>query len=145
MVDVGFGDVTVAPHLTIKYPTLLDMPAVSIRAYPPASVVAEKFHAIVTLGLVNSRMKDYYDLWAILNSQSIDGMELTDAIAATFARRETAIPAAVPAGLSEQFCTDPQKMQQWAAYAPSIGIEGLSLEDAIDFIWTRLAPVCSRL
>ena len=69
VVDVGFGDATIAPDFTIEYPTLLDMPAASIRAYPPASVVAEKFHAIVTLGLVNSRMKDYYDLWAILNSQ----------------------------------------------------------------------------
>ncbi|WP_405226803.1 nucleotidyl transferase AbiEii/AbiGii toxin family protein [Lentisalinibacter sediminis] len=145
VVDVGFGDVTVAPHLTIEYPTLLDMPAVSVRAYPPASVVAEKFHAIVTLGLVNSRMKDYYDLWAILNSQSIDAKELADAIAATFSRRETEIPATVPAGLSDQFLTEPRKAQQWAAYAASIGVEGLSLEHAIDLIWTRLAPACELL
>lgn len=145
VVDVGFGDVTVAPDLTIEYPTLLDMPAVSIRAYPPASVVAEKFHAIVTLGLVNSRMKDYYDLWAILSSQSIDAKELADAIAATFSRRETEIPATVPVGLSDQFFTEPRKAQQWAAYAASIGVEGLSLEDAIGLIWTRLAPACELL
>ena len=87
VVDVGFGDATIAPGLTIEYPTLLDMPAGRIRAYPPASVVAEKFHAIVTLGLVNSRMKDYYDLWAILNSLAIEEGELADAIAATFSRR----------------------------------------------------------
>ena len=145
VVDVGFGDATIAPDLTIEYPTLLDMPAVSIRAYPPASVVAEKFHAIVTLGLVNSRMKDYYDLWAILNSQPIDENELADAIAATFTRRETEVPTAVPVGLSDQFSSNPQKTQQWATYTASIGLEGLSLENAIEIVWTNLAPACQRL
>lgn len=145
VVDVGFGDVTIAPDLTIEYPTLLDMPAISIRAYPPASVVAEKFHAIVTLGLVNSRMKDYYDLWAILNSQEIEASELAEAIAATFSRRETDVPPTVPAGLTDAFSADPLKTQQWATYTASIGLEGLSLEDAIDLVWTNLAPACERL
>lgn len=145
VIDVSFGDATIAPDFTIEYPALLDMPAARIRAYPPASVVAEKFHAIVTLGLVNSRMKDYYDLWAILNSQPAGENELADAIAATFSRRETQIPTNVPAGLSDQFSADPQKTQQWATYASSIGLEGLTLDDAIDLIWTKLAPACERL
>lgn len=145
VVDVGFGDATVAPDLTIEYPTLLDMPAPSIRAYPLASVVAEKFHAIVTLGLVNSRMKDYYDLWAILNSQSIEESELAEAIAATFSRRETEVPSTVPAGLSNEFSDEPQKLQQWRSYSASIGLEGLSLEKAIDLIWISLTPACERL
>jgi predicted nucleotidyltransferase component of viral defense system len=144
VVDVGFGDATVAPNFTIEYPTLLDMPAVRIRAYPPASVVAEKLHAIVTLGLVNSRMKDYYDLWAILNSQSIDENELADAIATTFSRRRTGIPTAVPAGLSNQFFADPQKTRQWTTYAASISLEGVSLANVIELVWTRLAPACER-
>jgi predicted nucleotidyltransferase component of viral defense system len=142
---LGFGDASIAPGLTIEYPTLLDMPAISIRAYPPASVVAEKFHAIVTLGLVNSRMKDYYDLWAILNSQTIDENELADAIAATFSRRETEIPAIVPPGLTDQFTAELQKTQQWATYTASIGLEGLSLDNAIDFIWNKLALACEQL
>lgn len=145
VVDVGFGDATIAPDLTIEYPTLLDMPAISIRAYPPASVVAEKFHAVVLLGLVNGRMKDYYDLWAILNSQAIETSELADAIAATFSRRETDVPSTVPAGLTDAFSADPLKTQQWATYAESIGLEGLSLENTIDLIWTKLAPACERL
>lgn len=145
VVDVGFGDAMVASDLTIEYPTLLDMPAPSIRAYPPASVVAEKFHAIVKLGLVNSRMKDYYDLWAILNSQSIEESELAEAIAATFSRRDTEVPSTVPAGLSNEFSDEPQKEQQWRSYSASIELEGLSLEQAIDLIWTRLAPACERL
>jgi len=145
VVDVGFGDATIAPDFTIEYPTLLDMPAISIRAYPPASVVAEKFHAVVLLGLVNSRMKDYYDLWAILNSQAIETDELAEAIAATFSRRETDVPSTVPAGLTDAFSADPLKTQQWATYTASISLEGLSLENAIDLIWTNLAPACERL
>lgn len=145
VVDVGFGDATIAPDSTIEYPTLLDMPAARIRAYPPASVVAEKFHAIVKLGLVNSRMKDYYDLWAILKSQAIDESELASAIAATFSRRETEIPTTVPAGLTDLFSADPQKTQQWTTYTASIGLEGLSLIDAMDTVWTNLAPACERL
>jgi hypothetical protein len=121
------------------------MPAARVRAYPPASVVAEKFHAIVTLGLVNSRMKDYYDLWAILNSQAIEEAQLADAIAATFSRRETEVPTTIPVGLSDQFSADPQKAQQWAIYTASIGLEGLSLDEAIDLVWTNLALACERL
>ena len=145
VVDVGFGDATIAPDFTIEYPTLLNMPAARIRAYPPASVVAEKFHAIVTLGLVNSRMKDYYDLWAILNSQAIETDELAEAIAATFSRRETDVPPTVPAGLTDAFSADPLKTQQWATYTASIDLEGLPLEKAIDLIWINLAPACERL
>jgi hypothetical protein len=121
------------------------MPAASIRAYPPATVVAEKFHALVSLGLVNSRMKDYYDLWAILGSQSIDESELDKAIRATFARRETDIPAETPAGLTTQFSTDLLKVQQWSAYTASIGLDGLPLENATTSIWTVLGPACERL
>lgn len=71
-------------------------------------------------------MKDYYDLWAILNSQPIDENDLADAVATTFSRRETEIPTTVPAGLSDEFSTYPQKTQQWATYAASIDLEGLS-------------------
>lgn len=109
VIDIGFGDAMTTPDYTIKYPTLLDMPAASIRAYPPATVVAEKFHAPVTLGLVNSRMKDYYDLWAILNSQKIHSSELELAIQTTFERREADVPAEKPAGLTSRFFTDPLK------------------------------------
>jgi predicted nucleotidyltransferase component of viral defense system len=145
VVDIGFGDATIAPDFTIEYPTLLDMPAARIRAYPPASVIAEKFHAIVTLGLVNSRMKDYYDLWAILSSQVLDESELADAIAATFSRRQTEMPTTVPAGLTVEFTADPQKVQQWGTYTASIGLKGLTLETAVEIIRPHLAAACERL
>jgi len=145
IIDIGFGDAMTVADQSITYPTLLDMPVAVIRAYPPATVVAEKFHALVSLGLANSRMKDYYDLWALLNSQSIEEGELDEAIRATFERRETDVPSALPAGLTRRFSTDPLKVQQWFAYATSIGLEGLSLENATDSIWSFLGPASERL
>ena len=145
VIDIGFGDAITTPDYTIEYPALLDMPAASIRAYPPATVVAEKFHALVSLGLVNSRLKDYYDLWTLLNCQPIEESELDEAIRATFERRETDVPAVTPAGLTRRFSTDPLKVQQWSAYTASISLEGLSLEGATDSIWSFLGPACTRL
>ncbi len=145
VIDIGFGDAMTVADRSITYPTLLDMPVASIRAYPPATVVAEKFHALVSLGLANSRMKDYYDLWALLSSQSIEEGELDEAIRATFERRETDVPAETPAGLTRQFSTDRLKVQQWSAYTASIGLEGLSLENTTDSIGTVLGPACERL
>ena len=144
-IDIGFGAAMNAPNFTVEYPSLLDMPAAHIRAYPPATVVAEKFHAIVVLGLVNSRMKDYYDLWAILNTLSIATQDIDDAILGTFERRETDVPLEAPTGLTRQFFADPLKLQQWAAYTESVDLAGLSLEDATNSIWTFLGPSCERL
>jgi predicted nucleotidyltransferase component of viral defense system len=145
VVDVAFGDAMTITDYTIEYPTLLDMPAANVRAYRPANVVAEKFHAIVALGLVNSRMKDYYDLWAILNSQAMERDELAEAIGATFDRRKTAVPTETPAGLAANFSKDTQKLRQWSAYASSIELKGVSLEAVTEFVWTVLGPVCEQL
>ena len=144
-VDIGFGDALTDRNYTIDYPSLLDMPLATVRAYPPATVVAEKFQAIVALGLVNSRMKDYYDLWAIHNSQSIKVKELDAAIQATFECRGTDIPREIPIGLSDDFVNDEQKIRQWGAYVASIDLEGLSLDAVVDAIWSYIAPACERL
>jgi len=112
------------------------MPSANIRAYPPATVMAEKLQAVVTLGLANSRMKDYYDLWAIPNAMVIDSAELDAAILATFERRNTAIPHEAPIGLSNEFVSDVQKSQQWGAYAASIDLDGLTLETVVETIWS---------
>ena len=121
------------------------MPTANIRAYPPATVIAEKFHAIVSLGIANGRMKDYYDLWAIPNAMKIVPAELDDAIRATFERRGTSIPSMIPIGLSDEFVTDGQKSQQWMAYAASIDLEGLTLETVVGVIWSTVGPTCRRL
>lgn len=144
-VDIGFGDAITDSSYTIDYPSLLDMPTANIRAYPPATVVAEKFQAIVNLGLANGRMKDYYDLWAIPNAMEIEPAELDAAIRATFERRGTDIPGEPPVGLSSEFINDGQKAAQWAAYAASIDLDSLSLDTVVETIWSYIGPACERL
>ena len=128
-IDIGFGDAITDPEYTIEYPSLLDLPHGTIRAYSPATVLAEKFQALVTLGLTNGRMKDFYDLWEIPRSTTIKTSELSAAIHATFERRKTPIPTERPEALTEAFTDDPLKIQQWQAYAGSIDFEGLELAD----------------
>ena len=113
-VDFGFGDAIDPPAEWLDYPVLLDMPAPRLRGYARETVVAEKFQAMVDLGMANSRMKDYYDLWIISQTFDIDRSRLARAISATFARRGTAIPDGVPDGLSLAFAEDAVKRQQWA-------------------------------
>jgi predicted nucleotidyltransferase component of viral defense system len=129
IVDIGFGDAVEPGIEDIDLPVLLDMPSPHLRAYPPETVIAEKLHAMVTLGRANSRMKDYYDVWMLLNTFESQPERLQRAIAATFARRGTAIPAVVPDGLSEGFAADPTKQRQWTAFARDLSgpIPGLAL------------------
>lgn len=115
-IDLGFGDAITPEPKKIVFPGLLDFPSAELRAYPPQTVVAEKLHAIVHLGMTNSRMKDYYDLSFILNQFDFEPAELAEAIAATFRRRKTDIPLKVPLGLSNEFAQDPEKQKQWHYY-----------------------------
>ncbi len=89
-IDVGFGDVLVSGPQPLTYPTLLDMPAPMLKGYPRESVVAEKFEAMVKLGTLNSRMKDFYDLWYMARRFDFDGALLARAVSATFSNRKTA-------------------------------------------------------
>lgn len=143
-IDIGFGDALTRPDYLVEYPSLLDFPDTTIRAYSPATVMAEKFQAIVALGLVNGRMKDYYDLWAIPRAETVNDDDIIDAISATFERRSTSIPSICPDGLSASFSADADKQRQWAAYAASIEFEQVSLSDVTEDIWKRLEPICKR-
>jgi predicted nucleotidyltransferase component of viral defense system len=119
-VDIGFGDAVEPGVEDIDLPVLLDMPSPHLRAYPPEAVIAEKLHAMVVLGMANSRMKDYYDVWMLTSAFKPDRERLRRAIAATFVRRGTAIPSLIPDGLSDQFAEDPGKLRQWAALARNL-------------------------
>ena len=120
-VDIGFGD-SVEPGLqTIDYPVLLDLPAPRLRAYAPETVIAEKFQAMVALGRANSRMKDFYDIWILTTVFNFASDRLGRAIAATFARRRTAIPTELPDALTPAFAEDPLKQRQWAAFIVDLG------------------------
>src|SRR3546814_6592432 len=92
-IDLGFGDALSEPATPTSFPTLLDFPDPEIRTYSPTSVIAEKFQAMVALGIANGRMKDFYDLWEIPQACTIDPQALDAALAATFDRRGTPIPA----------------------------------------------------
>ena len=145
VIDVGLGDALTEPGHTIDYPSLLDAPIPNVRAYPPETVLAEKFQAIVALGAANGRMKDYYDLWTLPGVLTVDPKALDAAIVATFERRKTPVPASTPPGLTEAFANDPLKVSQWRAYTESLGIEAVPLGEVIAQIWANIKPSCDRI
>lgn len=134
-IDVGLGDALENPKYSIDYPSLLGEPIANIRAYPPEAVIAEKYQAIVALGLVNGRLKDYYDLWIIPQNFEIEEERLKASIVATFERRNTKIPIERPAGLTHEFATDPQKIRQWRVYTQSINLKDIPLTQIVEDIW----------
>ena len=143
--DIGFGDALADATQSMDYPSLLNMDRPRIRSYPPEAVIAEKFQAVVALGLANGRMKDFYDLWAVPGSMPIEAEALGAAIAATFERRETPIPKERPMGLSGAMANDPAARQRWKAYIVSLELPIVELGKVIDEIWTTLEPSCIRL
>ncbi|MEW4487043.1 nucleotidyl transferase AbiEii/AbiGii toxin family protein [Thalassoglobus sp. JC818] len=115
-IDIGFGDAITPEPISVTYPTILDLEPPQLMAYPRETVIAEKLHALVVLGIANSRMKDFYDLWTLANQDAFIGLQLSDAIRATFVRRKTALPSETPFALTDEFAADPQKSTQWTAF-----------------------------
>jgi hypothetical protein len=140
-VDVGIGDaITPAPQTT-AFPTMLDQPQPHIRVYPRETVVAEKVDAIVQLGMANSRMKDYYDLWFMSRRFEFAGSVLASAIRATFTRRETVIPTRAPIGLTAEYGMDASHARQWAAFNKRIGTDAPSaLETVVETVAAFVLP-----
>lgn len=141
--DIGFGDAVVPGPEEVTYPVLLDdNPAPQLRAYPRYTVVAEKLEASVSLGMLNSRMKDYFDLWVLVTYAEFDNAILRKAIQATFERRSTPLPAKLPIGLSDEFANDGQKNKQWLAFLHKNGIAPKPLAEIVtdlrNFLWPLL-------
>ena len=139
-IDVGFGDAVTPGPQTVAYPTLLgDFPAPTLRVYPVYTVIAEKYQAMVMLGQANSRMKDFFDLAVIARRTELDGATLATAIAATFSRRQTALPTERPLALTQQFSEDAAKLRQWQAFLNKNRIEAASLGETValldDLLW----------
>lgn len=139
-IDIGSGDAITAPGYEIDYGSLLDFDSARIRAYSPATVMAEKLQAVVALGLINGRMKDFYDLWPIPRAIDVPVAELGDAVRATFERRQTPVSTDRPAGLSRAFAEQQAKTAQWRAFSTSAALEGKSLEETINEIWNLIQP-----
>lgn len=113
-VDVGFGDVVIPDPQEADFPVLLDGHSPRIRVYSRESVIAEKLHAAALLGDANSRMKDFYDLYALPKLFAFDGPTLTSAIAGTFERRRMPLPEQLP--LSSAFFADEARASRWRGY-----------------------------
>lgn len=141
-VDVGFGDAVIPEPMSVTFPVLLEeLPSPVLNAYPKPTVIAEKLEAIVRLGRVNSRLKDYFDLWILLETVATDQDKVVRAIAATFARRQTQIPEAIPSGLSEEFAADPRVVAQWQAFTTRNELTAPSIAQTIYRIRAAVVPL----
>ena len=127
-VDVGFGDSVSPAALEVEYPTLLDFPAPLLRIYSKESVIAEKLHAMVELDMLNSRLKDFFDIWMMSRHFHFDGAGLVEAIRATFNRRRTVIPSAMPPALTMEFSENSEKIMQWQVFIQRIGLKSNDLQ-----------------
>ena len=146
-VDIGFGDVITPDAERTEYPTLLEFPAPVLRTYPRETVVAEKYQAMVMLGIANSRMKDFYDIWVLARDFDFDGELLCQAIRATFERRKTQLPDTEPLAFTSEFYDDRQKQTQWQAFINKSGLteESVALDQAIDALRRFLMPPTKAL
>jgi len=139
-IDIGFGDAMEPGAEMLDYPSMLEFPAPRLRGYARETVIAEKFQAMVALGRANTRMKDFYDIWILSRSFNFDDDRLPRAIAATFARRETAIPQDLPDALTSAFAEDAQKQRQWRAFVQGVAHDPGDLANVVGDIAEFLMP-----
>ena len=141
-IDIGFGDAVTPGPEDVEYPVMLtEFAAPKLRVYPRYTVVAEKFEALSALGIANSRMKDYFDLWVLARHTDFDGDVLRQAVQATFDRRKTTLTGQAPFGLTDAFARDAQKQIQWQAFLKKNRLEALALDDVIAALAIFLLPV----
>jgi hypothetical protein len=145
-IDIGFGDVLTPAAVATEYPTILDLPAPRLKGYSRETVVAEKFEAMVKLGLVNSRMKDFYDIWLLSQQFDFNGSVLFNAVTRTFAHRKTRILAA-PTALTSVFADDAQKQTQWRAFLRKTRLTDApsALPDVIAALASFLLPMAQAI
>jgi hypothetical protein len=145
-IDVGFGDVvTPAPSAT-DYPTILDLPAPRLNGYTRETVIAEKFEAMVKLGLVNSRMKDFYDIWILSRQFDFDGLMLATAVTQTFANRKTSLVPS-PLALTPAFAADAGKRTQWRGFLRKSRLDDVpaEIQEVVDTLAAFLLPVAEAV
>jgi len=145
-IDIGFGDAVVPGPDEVHYPVILgEMPEPHLHVYPRYTVVAEKLEALTSLGMLNSRMKDFFDLWILAKHSDFDGTILSRAVAATFDRRRTAVPTGVPIGLSDEFIRDAQKGKQWQAFLRKNALDPMPLATVVADLRDFLMPVLAAI
>lgn len=142
-IDIGFGDVIVPAPQEAEFPALLAQRGPMVKAYPKETVIAEKVHAMVLLGMANSRMKDYFDIWMLSRSFAFERDLLREAIVSTFARRRTPLPASEPIGLSVEFARNESKRLQWTGFVKRQRREDSApdLPEVVDKLRAYLLPL----
>jgi hypothetical protein len=156
-IDIGFGDLVEPAPARLTFPVLLPLDPPIVRGYPPETVIAEKFQAMVMLGIGNSRMKDFFDIWTLARTHNFSLQSLGRSVRQTFERRRTPLPSTTPVALSEGFLLDENKQTQWKAFGNRSGLELptlqsvgaaikefvtpiLGAEDGPDLVWTAPGP-----
>jgi hypothetical protein len=122
-VDIGFGDVIYPEPTAIDYPVILDFPKPHLKGYPAESVISEKFEAMVKLGLLNSRMKDFYDILLMMHQYSFNGTEIVEALKRTFKHRKTPLPEHKPLFAEEIYNEKSDRQVLWKAFLQKGDIE----------------------
>lgn len=146
-VDVGFGDILVPGPTWVHLPTILEnFPPPELQGYSRESAIAEKFQAIVYLGMVNSRMKDFYDIWSLAMHFAFEGPMLALALGETFRRRQTPFQV-MPVAFTPAFTANPEKQAQWQAFVRRLPQEPTppTLEVAVQGVVALLLPVVQAL
>lgn len=143
-VDIGFNDIVVPEVITADYPVLLDMDYPKIKMYSFESVIAEKFEAIVSLGELNSRMKDFYDIFVLLSEKKFDKDVLQRAIVETFKRRGTDIQKSDQV-FKKEFIEDNNRINQWKLFLKKIGQKDIKFEYVMSVINKLPLPIYNKI
>jgi predicted nucleotidyltransferase component of viral defense system len=143
-VDIGFGDVITPKVENVEFPTFFDdMPAPKLRAYPKYTVISEKFETMISLGMANSRQKDFYDIWYMSQQFDFDGDILKQAIEKTFAKRKTALPKTTPMVFTEDFYANLANQAQWKNFVKKLNNfdKSLGFEHVVKGVAAFLMPI----
>lgn len=143
LIDIGYGNAITPTTHTMEIPTILPslIPPPRISVYPAETTIAEKMHAMARHGIINTRIKDYYDIWRLSEHFSFDGEDLVSAVRNTFIQHGDEIPKEFDA-MSTDFSRLPTNKKQWNEFTKlSKAGEDLTFEDAVEKVRNFLLPV----
>ncbi|MBP5423069.1 MAG: nucleotidyl transferase AbiEii/AbiGii toxin family protein [Paludibacteraceae bacterium] len=143
-IDIGFGDVVYPDKVKMEFPVMLDMETPEIYAYSIASVISEKFEAIVSLGDANSRYKDFYDVYILANQYDLDGSELKEAVKETFEHRRTGFEDIF--AFKDEFTASKIHQSRWNAFLKKKkAIVNVELDEVISLLRRLLSPIVESI
>ena len=146
-IDVGTGDAVTPEPVWVELPQMLDLPAPRMKAYRPETSIAEKLETIVARDLLNSRLKDYYDIYVLSMNERFELSVLSRAVKDTFERRSTPLPSETPMGLRQAFVVEPGKSPQWRSFLNKVGATGVpdDLAVIVQSVAAFLVPVLDAI